>query len=56
MAVYLSRTKTVIRNIVWGMCMPEENFKKAGGWRSINVPGITITPRRILEALYVVSI
>ncbi|KAL1405533.1 hypothetical protein Q8F55_009171 [Vanrija albida] len=46
---YLSRAKTVFRNIVWGMAMPESNFKY--GHRSINIPGITITPRQIIAAL-----
>lgn len=50
MAVYLSRAKTVFRNIVWGLCMPEENFRY-GGTRSINIPGITVTTRQILAAL-----
>ena len=52
MPVYLSRTKTVIRNIVWAFCMPESRFPKGEG-RSINLPGIKITPRQILEALWV---
>lgn len=49
MPVYLSRAKTVFRNIVWGLCMPEANFKTAQ--RSINIPGITVTPRQIIAAL-----
>ncbi|KAK4685884.1 hypothetical protein P7C73_g4257, partial [Tremellales sp. Uapishka_1] len=48
--VYLSRTKTVIRNIAWGMCMPASRFTGEKG-RSINVPGISVTPRQILDAL-----
>lgn len=51
MPVYLSRAKTVFRNIVWGLCMPEENFKYGKGDRSINIPGITVTTRQILDAL-----
>jgi len=51
MPVYLSRAKTVFRNIVWGLCMPEDNFKYGSGSRSVNIPGITVTPRQILEAL-----
>lgn len=51
MPVYLSRAKTVFRNIVWGLCMPEENFKYGKGDRSINIPGISVTPRQIIQAL-----
>jgi hypothetical protein len=51
MPVYLSRAKTVFRNIVWGVCMPESNFSLGSGSRSINIPGITVTPRQIIEAL-----
>lgn len=53
MAVYLSKTSTVVRNIAYALCMPESKFKPGMG-RSINLPGIKITPRNILEALYVV--
>jgi len=53
MAVYLSKTSTVVRNIAYALCMPESKFKSGMG-RSINLPGIKITPRNILEALYVV--
>lgn len=51
MPVYISRAKTVFRNIVWGLCMPAENFKYGKGDRSINIPGIKITTRQILDAL-----
>jgi hypothetical protein len=51
MKVYLSRAKTVFRNIVWGLCMPEENFKYGIGSRSVNIPGITVTTRQIIDAL-----
>lgn len=51
MPVYLSRAKTVFRNIVWGLCMPEDNFKYGKGDRSINIPGISVTPRQIIQAL-----
>ncbi|WVQ82275.1 hypothetical protein IAT38_004403 [Cryptococcus sp. DSM 104549] len=50
MPTWLSRTKTVVRNIAYAMCMPEENFKE-GESRSINIPGIKVTPRQIIEAL-----
>lgn len=51
MPVYLSRAKTVFRNIVWGLCMPEGNLALGKGDRSINIPGITVTTRQILDAL-----
>lgn len=51
MPVYLTRAKTVFRNIVWGLCMPEDNFRFGKGDRSINIPGITVTTRQILAAL-----
>ncbi|BEJ11115.1 hypothetical protein CspHIS471_0105370 [Cutaneotrichosporon sp. HIS471] len=51
MPVYLSRAKTVFRNIVWGLCMPPQNLKYGKGDRSINIPGIRVTPRQILAAL-----
>lgn len=50
MPVYISRTKTVIRNIAYAMCMPTSQFKP-GVSRTINLPGIKITPRQIIEAL-----
>jgi hypothetical protein len=50
MAVYLARAKTVVRNIAWAMCMPEDKFVPGEG-RTINIPGIKITPRQIIEAL-----
>ncbi|EIW68076.1 NAD-dependent epimerase/dehydratase [Tremella mesenterica] len=48
--VYLSRTKTVIRNLVWALCMPQSSFKERVS-RSLNLPGISILPRDILNAL-----
>lgn len=50
MAVYISRTRTVVRNIAYALCMPESNFVPGLG-RSIILPGIRITPRDILNAL-----
>ncbi|ORY32634.1 hypothetical protein BCR39DRAFT_523291 [Naematelia encephala] len=50
MPVYVSRTRTVVRNIAYAMCMPENQFKK-GESRSINLPGIKVTPRQIIDAL-----
>ena len=50
--VYLSRTKTVVRNLVWGMCVPQTAFKERLS-RTFNLPGITVTPRQILAALWV---
>lgn len=50
MPFYVSRSKTVTRNIAWAMCMPESNFVQGQG-RTINIPGIKITPRQIVQAL-----
>jgi hypothetical protein len=50
MGCYVTRFKTVIRNIAYAICMPESNFKK-GESRSINLPGIKVTPRQMLQAL-----
>ncbi|KIR55878.1 NAD-dependent epimerase/dehydratase [Cryptococcus gattii Ru294] len=50
MPFWCSRTKTVVRNIAYAMCMPESNFKEGEG-RSINIPGIKISPRQIIDAL-----
>jgi hypothetical protein len=51
MPVWISRTQTVVRNIIWALCMPEKNFEVIGGARTINLPGISITTRGILDAL-----
>jgi hypothetical protein len=48
--VYLSRTKTVVRNIAYALCLDEERMKQRKN-RTFNLPGITITPRQILTAL-----
>lgn len=50
LAHYVTRTKTVVRNIAYALCMPEDGLK-ARGSRTINLPGIRITPRLILNAL-----
>ncbi|WWD17528.1 hypothetical protein CI109_101969 [Kwoniella shandongensis] len=50
MPFWCSRTKTVVRNIAWALCMPESNFGEGEG-RSINIPGIKVRPRQIIEAL-----
>ncbi|WVN88104.1 uncharacterized protein L203_103304 [Cryptococcus depauperatus CBS 7841] len=50
MPFWCSRTKTVVRNITYAMCMPESHFKEGEG-RSINIPGIKVRPRQIIEAL-----
>ncbi|KAL7421499.1 hypothetical protein Q5752_003268 [Cryptotrichosporon argae] len=47
---YLSRARTVFRNLVWGMCLPERELVKQGH-RSVNVPGITLNTRTLLNAL-----
>lgn len=48
--VYLARTKTVVRNIAYALCMSEEGLVKRFS-RTVNLPGISITPRDILNAL-----
>lgn len=50
LAFYVSRTKTVVRNIAYALCLDDGGFK-ARGSRTINLPGIRITPRQILQAL-----
>ncbi|WVR07278.1 hypothetical protein IAU60_004319 [Kwoniella sp. DSM 27419] len=47
---WVSRTKTVIRNIAYAMCFPESGWNGVLG-RVINLPGIQITPRQIIDAL-----
>ncbi|WVF71767.1 hypothetical protein IAT40_006575 [Kwoniella sp. CBS 6097] len=52
---WVSRSKTVIRNILWALCFPEDKFKVALenglGGRVINLPGFQVTPRQIIQAL-----
>lgn len=50
MPFYVTRVKTVIRNIAYAICMPERHFK-AGEGRSINLPGFKVTPKQIVAAL-----
>lgn len=50
MPFYVTRVKTVIRNIAYALCMPESNFKKGEG-RSINLPGFKVSVKQILAAL-----
>lgn len=52
MPVYVTRTKTVVRNIAYALCMPATKFIKGQG-RSISLPGFSITTRDILKSLYV---
>lgn len=47
--IYLSRASTVFRNIVHALIMPAEKFPSYS--RTVGVPGITVTPRQIVEAL-----
>ncbi|ORY88974.1 hypothetical protein BCR35DRAFT_288247 [Leucosporidium creatinivorum] len=47
--IYLSRASTVFRNIVHALVMPAEKFPSYS--RTVGVPGITVTPRQIVEAL-----
>ncbi|ORX36914.1 hypothetical protein BD324DRAFT_591288 [Kockovaella imperatae] len=49
---YCTRTKTLVRNVAYAMCMPETEFKKYEGLgRSINLPGIKVMPRQMIDAL-----
>jgi nucleoside-diphosphate-sugar epimerase len=50
MPVYLTKASTAIRNIAYALCMPESKFKPGLG-RSVNMPGISISPRGIINAL-----
>ena len=47
--IYLSRASTVFANIAYALTMDAAKFPSYS--RTVNVPGITITPRQIVEAL-----
>ncbi|KAL8292341.1 hypothetical protein RQP46_001807 [Phenoliferia psychrophenolica] len=47
--IYLSRASTVFANIAYALAMPAAKFPSYS--RTVNVPGITIVPRQIVEAL-----
>jgi hypothetical protein len=49
--IYLSRASTVFNNIIYALTIPAERFPPHS--RAVGVPGITVTPRQIIEALYV---
>lgn len=52
MGVYITRVKTVVRNIAFALGVEDaEVVKKVGKTRSINLPGIKINTRQILTAL-----
>ncbi|KAI5477716.1 hypothetical protein MNV49_005999 [Pseudohyphozyma bogoriensis] len=51
--IYLSRASTVFNNIVYAVTLPADKFPKHS--RTVNVPGITVTPRQIVEALEAVG-
>lgn len=50
MGLYITKVSTVIRNIAYAGVVPDSVFKK-GESRSVNLPGVKITPRQILQAL-----
>ncbi|KZT54608.1 NAD(P)-binding protein [Calocera cornea HHB12733] len=49
MRIWVGSPKAVVRNIVYTITVPAEKYPKHH--RSINIPGITITTREILNAL-----
>lgn len=51
MPVYVSRTSTVVRNIIYAGVMDESKLQVLGGDRTTHLPGISVTPRKILDAL-----
>ncbi|KAM0755428.1 NAD(P)-binding protein [Meredithblackwellia eburnea MCA 4105] len=51
--IYLSRASTVFRNIAYALTMDQTKFPKFS--RTVNVPGITVTPRQIVDALEAVG-
>jgi hypothetical protein len=60
MPIYVTRSKTVVQNILYAMALDEERMLKVGGkgvgrLRTINLPGIKITTNDILAALWVVG-
>jgi hypothetical protein len=50
MPVYITKVSTVIRNIAFAGVVDDAVFNK-GESRSVNLPGVSITPRQILKAL-----
>lgn len=52
MGIYVTRTKTVVRNIAYAMGLSDEEVvRKVGKLRTMNLPGIKINTRVILDAL-----
>ena len=51
--VYLSRVSTIIHNFVYALSLPTSAFPSHS--RTVNLPGITTTPRLILDALAAVG-
>lgn len=52
MGIYVTRTKTVVRNIAYAMGLSDEEVVgKVGKLRTMNLPGIKINTRVILDAL-----
>jgi nucleoside-diphosphate-sugar epimerase len=52
MGIYVTRTKTVVRNIAYAMGLSDEEVVgRVGKLRTMNLPGIKINTRVILDAL-----
>ena len=52
MPCYLTRTKVLVRNVAFALCMDEKEFsKQVGLGRSINLPGFKATPKQMIDAL-----
>lgn len=51
--VYLSNTRTIIHNFIHALGLPPSAFPAHS--RTVNLPGITTTPRLILDALAAVG-
>ncbi|WRT66073.1 uncharacterized protein IL334_003025 [Kwoniella shivajii] len=48
---WVGRTKTVIRNILYAAVVDQSELKQVAPERIVNLPGIQITPRQIIQAL-----
>lgn len=49
LGVHVTSVKTVVHNIIFSSTVPASSFEPHS--RTINLPGITTTPRKIIEAL-----
>jgi nucleoside-diphosphate-sugar epimerase len=48
LALWLSSPDTIIRNILKAATLPGSDF---GGWRTINLPGVSVTVQQMLDSL-----